>query len=447
MVSRILALVFIYLSTLHPFPVVHVHRLSSMKKFTYSGYTDGSLYTRLYLYFLTQTEESQKTTFTLGLKELNIEEHHERTFSKNSWFENWKIRSLTLKNLQQLSSLTFHCTMKSIETIKNIEDIPLLFQQDSAADSQKIDTKLSWPLCSTVPSIMGTYTWSIDDLLTIKKMSAAPNVHGFSSPIFEMHGFKWYLTVYPNGSKTDRKGKVNLNLNLASVPDMYMDVMVRQRLHFNHKSVEYLTTYNYERTSLRGIPFGDDEYSTEEMEGMKWLCFTAEIELIETRLMHNKKGDIQSIQSKDVRNDVSIPIYLGGDHELLQQYASTIELEEDSDEVFLWSKTFVFYGLVWCLLMDDAEKKVSLCLKDLKDRDLVRDHILCIRFVVSLPDFGTRVISSGYFGQGNIVNDWGNSKVNWTQSDGVVSVELEMEMIDIISTIKDETVKEWFDKV
>ena len=370
-----------------------------------------------------------RVCFTLSLLESNIHSQHEYDFnskhapSKESrWFENWGNRSLKLSDLHQLRSLTFQCQMHWFHHSN---------ESYSVIDPAEI-------LTSVVPysPSPNSYTWRIEDPVIIKKMCAAPNVHGFSSPIFEMHGFKWYLTVYPNGSKTNRKGQVNVNLNLASVPNTDLNVMVRQKLYFGRKSIEYLTIYHSERTSLRGVPFGDDEYSTEEMAEMKWLCFTAEIALIETRLMRSQR---EKKISNDVTavTDVSIPIYLIEDHESSQEYGWSIEKNVEYSSP-LWTERFLFYGLSWRIWMNhDGQVILSL-----NDRDLVRDHTLCIRFVVSLPDFGTRVITSGYFGRGKKSKDWGKSKIDLMQLQEVVTVQLQMEMMDILPTVDTEVVEQ-----
>ena len=51
------------------------------------------------------------------------------------------------------------------------------------------------------PLPFGSYIWTVYDISMVKRIQNASNVYVFASPIFELHGFKWYITFYPNGSK------------------------------------------------------------------------------------------------------------------------------------------------------------------------------------------------------------------------------------------------------
>ena len=344
-------------------------------------------------------------------------------FTTQNWYENWENKILTLKHLQKLSSLTFQCEMVAFQS-DNLEGDLL--------DDVVNDNFTPNPICSTVSPISGTYMWSIDDPVTISKMCAAPNVHGFSSPIFEMHGFKWYITVYPNGSKTNRKGKVNVSLILASVPSTEMKVMVRQRLYFRHRFIEHLTTFDAEHNSFRGYPYGE-EYTTEEMKAMKFLCFTAEIEIIEVKGAPVKEAVVDEIADSAAANSDSVSDLADYDnHKSLQRYQWTINsdkllavLAEEEDE---WKECFSFFGLQWSLSIDKLGT-VSLSLVQME----ITDYTICVRFTVSLLELGTRFIRSGYFDSKRLTKDWGGSRVAPVQFLEMeqLTVQLKMEMIDM----------------
>jgi len=72
-----------------------------------------------------------------------------------------------------------------------------------------------------------TYSWKIDDIATFKK---AVNCFEYSSPVFEMHGFRWSLCIFPNGSQKSKKGNVNYFVMLKSMPPAYNKITVNIKL-------------------------------------------------------------------------------------------------------------------------------------------------------------------------------------------------------------------------
>ena len=427
--------------------------------FPFSGYHDRSPFVQLYLCLLSQTELIINAEYTLSLLEAKINFRDKYRFERSSasegtsrWYVNWKNKTKRLEHLQSLQSLTFQCEMHSLQCHSENGLEPI----ENALEPIENDEVITNPTASIVTSIADSYTWFIDDPSMIKEMSSAPNVHGFNSPIFKMHGFKWYITVSPNGSMVERDGKVTVSLTLASLPRADMKVLVKQRLYFGEKVVECLVTFDAESNSYRGAPFGN-EYTTAEMKAMRFLSFTAEIEVIE--IMESSESgqtlEMFEINAEDEISEtiVSVPSYivnyLGDNHQKLEKYEWTID-----DEIDLWAlergdfldfpmdssvasvmtKSFTFHGLSWSLEMD-YNGKIALILnrKHLKGWELEINHTLCIRFTVSLLELGTRFPSSAYFDGTKISKDWGEHRVDVDKLLKLkeLTIQLQMEMIDI----------------
>ena len=146
-------------------------------------------------------------SYTIRLIETEtIYESPYTAFTKYNWYHAWPLHLLKSQCLEELESITLECTMNSLFTEPKMPLSPSL----------------------TLPPPQSTYRWIVDDEDTMNLMQSAPNVHGFASPIFEMFGLRFYLVLYPNGSKITRKGTPNLFLNIASLRYGDMAVHVDQ---------------------------------------------------------------------------------------------------------------------------------------------------------------------------------------------------------------------------
>eukprot|EP01084_Bolivina_argentea_P170987 296249_1 len=70
------------------------------------------------------------------------------------------------------------------------------------------------------------YEWKITNENILNKMRNAANSCVFTSRVFLACGIKWYLSIYPNGSRTTRKGNVNIFLHCMAVENVvvYVDL-------------------------------------------------------------------------------------------------------------------------------------------------------------------------------------------------------------------------------
>ena len=382
-------------------PVFQFNNLHWYLEFWPSGYSrDGRSTNKaeLYLCLLTETENPIEQEYTLSLVEGDFHCRDCQTFKTNLWwYRKWKCVSPPTEHMQAFDSITFQCEFETKKTF--------------IADQEGL-IQVYTPTASIVPSVTDSYTWSIDDSSMIAQMCAAPNVHGFCSPIFEMHGFKWYLTVSPNGSKTNRKGEVTLSLNLASLPDPRMKLLVSQKLLFNDKLVEFHALHHADSHGSKGISHSN-WYCTADLKGMKRFCFTAEIALIAV-IGGSEEIDKLTMNSID-------------ENKSLMPFAWELKVIMGGTQTFC--KTFEFYGFQWKIETPafDGPFKISL-LSDTRDT-------VCVRFRISLLETETRFIMSGMFGGNKRSKDWGTLRVDRDQLLGVglerLTIQLQMEMIAI----------------
>lgn len=381
----------------------------------YSGFSkrEKDNMAELYLCLLTESPFAIGVRYSLSLLEANVQCKDKSVFqsytsgSNQYWYRKWKCESVTTEHLRKLESLTFQCKISSLRLL------------DVMNTGMALTNYPKRPRASVMPSMTDSYTWSIEDPVTIKKMCAAPNVHGFSSPIFEMHGFKWFLNIYPNGSQTDRKGQVTVTLNLASIPKADMKVLVKQRIYFNNKYMECLAVHHAETNGFKGISHSN-WYSTADLKEMKRFCFTVEIELYED--LGSGGNDI--VQTNSVNATKSIQ----NEHADLAQFDWNWYRNELSMD--RWSKNIDFYGLQWKL---DLHLDGTILLHLLESAD--SPSIVCIRFIVSIKELGTRFITSGMFGENTLVKDCDTLRI-YTDKLGQLeqlTMGLQMETVEIRS--------------
>eukprot|EP01083_Nonionella_stella_P167054 560460_1 len=124
---------------------------------------------------------------------------------------------------------------------------------------------------------MSTYTWKITDPSLVRSMKNAKNGAKWKSPVFSIGGFRWYLAVWPNGSRAVDNGYVRLFLYLAFLPPKVKSITVRRELRL----IETDTRYNGDRTYEKGHMNGGKTkiLKTENIQNLITLTFSVKIDV------------------------------------------------------------------------------------------------------------------------------------------------------------------------
>eukprot|EP01083_Nonionella_stella_P027018 74299_1 len=124
---------------------------------------------------------------------------------------------------------------------------------------------------------MSTYTWKITDPSLVRSMKDAKNGSKWKSPVFSIGGFRWYLAVWPNGSRAVDNGYVRLFLYLAFLPPKVKSITVRRELRL----IETDTRYNGDRTYEKGHMNGGKTkiLKTENIQNLITLTFSVKIDV------------------------------------------------------------------------------------------------------------------------------------------------------------------------
>ena len=152
--------------------------------------------------------------YTIKLKETNTEDSGFVQFHDQSTSIGWSRcmapHSNTVKNLNQFSIQIelnlFHIYSKKSQIITSQFVNNNHHNNDIIEYGKKVDVEL------------GTYQWVINDVNLIKQLKEAQHSEFFRSPLFSMHGFKFFMQITPNGANPSDEGNFGCFLYVASLP-------------------------------------------------------------------------------------------------------------------------------------------------------------------------------------------------------------------------------------
>ena len=262
-----------------------------------------------------------------------------------------------------------------------------------------------------------SFTWTVEDTETVDAIHSAPNVFGFWSPIVEMHGFKWFLALYPNGSRLARKGSANLYLTLASVPRADIEVHVMATLSFYDHFDDVIFRHNLESAGRSGSMLS--VYSTEDLHRFNRFYFTAKVTMIE---VHGNESNAPWNGSEGNRG------------------VNVVEVETAE---FVWnlppiriegavSTEFELHGFEWMAMMnEEGEFRLRLLWNEEMDIDVVS-----IRCFVEFVELQTRYTMKGVFTVDHEERSWGNDRISIDDFHALQTRTIRVQM-DLIDMFKD----------
>eukprot|EP00483_Globobulimina_turgida_P006158 UN06168 len=164
--------------------------------------------------------------------------------------------------------------------------------------------------------VSNTYEWKVED---IKALKEAKNVQEFKSPFFELHGFRWCLRVFPNGSTKAKKENVNCFLWLRSLPPKYSKVAVNITMRLQEVDVTASFPHQYtDKAVTRGWVTGT--LKTADIQNLESMTFTVEITVHD---IYGVSGNLISHigadhdEKTDPDSDVPVPMLTRQSSELI----------------------------------------------------------------------------------------------------------------------------------
>ena len=135
----------------------------------------------LYLCLLSLPTNSVRlfASYKLNFKEINATMSvTDAPFRPDRMYNACISQTVLLTDMHQAQRFTFELTMSAVVTSAAVEGSQGTF----------VPRSLAFP--------SATYTWRVSDVETVRSMKSAPNCYGFASPIFRLHGLKWFVQIF-----------------------------------------------------------------------------------------------------------------------------------------------------------------------------------------------------------------------------------------------------------
>jgi len=152
----------------------------------------------------------------------------------------------------------------------------------------------------------GLYVWQITETKTIEKIENIEPGERLDSEIFEISGAKWFLRLFPNGTKKKYAGRVSLFLQLCALPANVGKLKIKLVLSCDETNTQYSDIkYFSEDREFGGWTGGI--LNTDQLRKHQKLTFRVSITVIAKELMNAPSTAHRSTNSLTNAAEVPLP--------------------------------------------------------------------------------------------------------------------------------------------
>ena len=274
----------------------------------------------------------------------------------------------------------------------------------------------------TLPPPQSTYRWIVDDEDTMNSMQSAPNVHGFASPIFEMFGLRFYLVLYPNGSKITRKGTPNLFLNIASLQYGDMAVHVDQTVFIMNSYDRYIARHGM---TSRGRGLLNSAGNFADWKGYDRYSFMVHIALIDVYRPADIDKSILAEYMDGIGDGDGVKVHEVPSREYVWECPLVFAINQPFGET-----EFSMFGLLWSATMSPlGQFGLRLMTKSAEGQY----EVVSVRTFVEIEEFGIRFVMKGLYNDEQRMVDWGHHRLDLNQflRLEMCTIKITMELIGV----------------
>eukprot|EP01083_Nonionella_stella_P076806 209466_1 len=153
---------------------------------------------------------------------------------------------------------------------------------------------------TTQTDTANSYEFEIQDVEGFKQ---SKNTQEIKSPFFQLHGFKWCLRIFPNGSTKAKEGNVNYFVWLRSLPPRYSKIAVNITLTFKELDVTASFPHQFtDKAVTRGWTTGT--LKTADIQNLDRFTFGVEIIVHD---IYGATGHLLSHLSDDAKVESDLP--------------------------------------------------------------------------------------------------------------------------------------------
>eukprot|EP01084_Bolivina_argentea_P133076 234838_1 len=366
-------------------------------------------------------------TYSMSLKETNTTyntTHDFKTYPHSIWSQH----CLPFLKIKDLNKLTF---------ILNIEKVNI-FDCDN-----KLNPWTDIPLY-TLPST--EFVWRVSDKNTVSKIKTASNVVCITSPIFEVYGLKWYLGLWPNGSRKERNGRVNLYLNLVSGLKLNNKIVSQ----FIFTFVEYAATEPCVHAFVTdsnswGIITLDHWPLTKDIQNLNRFTFKISLVLIDVyqndKIITNKY--VNHYEKYPIINVIKNIPKRSFIWKISKKIFKQMKISKFSE--FFESNQFEMYGLkfnIRCYPNGIERTQIGsvntmICLKIIPKDCMV----ICMRYNLMVIENNIQKVGAAAFEKNNLTVSWDSGRLSTQEIKewNTFTIQLNLELIDVVDGDKNVT--------
>eukprot|EP01083_Nonionella_stella_P176609 618399_1 len=215
------------------------------------------------------------------------------------------------------------------------------------------------------PSQQLVFTWKVHEDYAMNTVANACNLYCLPSHIFEAFGMKWYMGLWPSGSRVSRDGTVNVFVNLISFESKDQQIAIR----FDISWIESDTVSSNYDTFVITANGGGETY---------WPLKSIDIASLKTMTIQLKLTMMEVLQNNTIRTYKYVE----------DGVEPSMRLVKCPKDVFEWkvsqmeSELFVMFGMKWQLVLNTASEWTDLCLRI----DELPATVVCVRYTVCIKE-------------------------------------------------------------
>eukprot|EP01083_Nonionella_stella_P088419 246421_1 len=267
------------------------------------------------------------------------------------------------------------------------------------------------------PSQQLVFTWKVHEDYAMNTVANACNLYCLPSHIFEAFGMKWYMGLWPSGSRVSRDGTVNVFVNLISFESKDQQIAIR----FDISWIESDTVSSNYDTFVITANGGGETY---------WPLKSIDIASLKTMTIQLKLTMMEVLQNNTIRTYKYVE----------DGVEPSMRLVKCPKDVFEWkvsqmeSELFVMFGMKWQLVLNTASEWTDLCLRI----DELPATVVCVRYTVCIKECEFRYVACASFYEGVTSKGWNQDRLSKDKYEQLmaangITLRLTLELVDVYS--------------
>eukprot|EP01083_Nonionella_stella_P242972 847083_1 len=279
------------------------------------------------------------------------------------------------------------------------------------------------------------YEWKIEGA-ELRAMQQASNVFSFTSSIFEAYSLKWYLSVWPNGSRESRKGNINIFLLLVSFYNICLKVPIKFELEWC-ESGKICTEYQMFRVDQ--CCGGETIWPLKHKDIAQLNAITLKLRICIADIMINNElitNEFMQQNGNSIAHDVCVPceVFVW---EVEPELLRVMKLADNPGSPSYESDVFEMYNMQWhvsCYPNGTKQETMNHVMLKIHLLELPTENaIISVRYAIFIEQSETRYAGEATFRREHLTSSWDTERIatDRFRELNAFSIRLDLELIDV----------------